>query len=162
MNPKILRNPYYYSAKMAPKKVDKLMPLKVAKLMPLWRPKCGQTNASPAYICMPDGRMWDHFFQKTGWFGVHLRAGSGPTRVSHNKNKHFRGTVGRLRKRPKSHNCTPHGAKTLFCKNTNLNFCTGYLSAIPVWQGVALINIGFLKVTLCQGFCACTNLKIFV
>ena len=35
---------------MAPKKVDKLMTLKVDKLMTLWRPKGGQTNASPAYI----------------------------------------------------------------------------------------------------------------
>ena len=50
MNPKILKNPYFYSAKMAPKKVDNLLPFKVANLMPLWRPKCGQPSASPAYI----------------------------------------------------------------------------------------------------------------
>ena len=55
------------------------------------------------YICMPDGRMWDHVLSKTGRFGVHLRAGSGPTRVSHYKNRHFGGTVWRPRKRPTSH-----------------------------------------------------------
>ena len=41
---------YFYSAKMAPKKVDKLITLKVAKLITLWRPKRGQTNNSPAHI----------------------------------------------------------------------------------------------------------------
>ena len=50
MNPKILKKPYFYSAKMAPKKVDKLITFKVAKLITLWRPKGGQTNNSPAYI----------------------------------------------------------------------------------------------------------------
>ena len=50
MNPKILKKPYFYSAKMAPQKVDKLITLKVAKLITLWRPKGGQTNNSPAYI----------------------------------------------------------------------------------------------------------------
>ena len=50
MNPNILKNPYFYSAKMAPQKVDNLLPFKVANLMPLWRPKCGQPSASPAYI----------------------------------------------------------------------------------------------------------------
>ena len=50
MNPKILKKPYFYSAKMAPQKVDKLITLKVDKLITLWRPKGGQTNNSPAYI----------------------------------------------------------------------------------------------------------------
>ena len=43
---------YFYSAKLAPQKVDKLITLKVAKLITLWRPKGGQTNNSPAYIYM--------------------------------------------------------------------------------------------------------------
>ena len=51
----ILKNPYFYSAKMAPKKVDKLMTLEAAKLMTLERPKGGQTNNSPAYIYMAIG-----------------------------------------------------------------------------------------------------------
>ena len=50
MNPKILKNPYFYSAKMAPKKVDNLLTFKVANLLTLWRPKRGQPSASPAYI----------------------------------------------------------------------------------------------------------------
>ena len=50
--PKILKKPYFYSAKMAPQKVDKVITLKVAKLITLWRPKGGQTNNSPAYIYM--------------------------------------------------------------------------------------------------------------
>ena len=40
----------FYSAKMAPKKVDKLITLEVAKLIPLETPKGGQTNNSPAHI----------------------------------------------------------------------------------------------------------------
>ena len=44
------QKPYFYSAKMAPKKVDKLITLKVDKRITLWRPKGGQTNNSPAYI----------------------------------------------------------------------------------------------------------------
>ena len=58
MNPKILKNPNFYSAKMAPKKVDKLITLKVAKLITLWRPKGGETNNSPAYIYNMWGRTW--------------------------------------------------------------------------------------------------------
>ena len=50
MNPKILKNPYFYSAKMAPKKVDNLLTFKGANPLTLWRPKCGQPSASPAYI----------------------------------------------------------------------------------------------------------------
>ena len=51
------QNLYFYSAKMAPKKVDKLITFEVAKLITLERPKVGQTNNSPAcayiyiYIC---------------------------------------------------------------------------------------------------------------
>ena len=41
---------YFYSAKMAPQKVDKLITLEVAKLITLERPKGGQTNNSPTYI----------------------------------------------------------------------------------------------------------------
>ena len=52
MNPKILKKPYFYSAKMAPKKVDNPVPFKVANPVPLWRPKCGQPSASPAYVYM--------------------------------------------------------------------------------------------------------------
>ena len=44
------QKPYFYSAKMAPQKVDKLITLEVAKLITLERPKGGQTNNSPAYI----------------------------------------------------------------------------------------------------------------
>ena len=50
MNPKILKNPYFYSAKMAPQKVDNLLTFKGANPLTLWRPKCGQPSASPAYI----------------------------------------------------------------------------------------------------------------
>ena len=50
MNTKILKNPYFYSAKMAPKKVDNLLTFKGANPLTLWRPKCGQPSASPAYI----------------------------------------------------------------------------------------------------------------
>ena len=50
MNPKILKNPYFYSAKMAPKKVDNLLTFKGANPLTFWRPKCGQPSASPAYI----------------------------------------------------------------------------------------------------------------
>ena len=50
MNPKILKKPYFYSAKMAPKKVDNLITFKGANLITLWRPKGGQANNSPAYI----------------------------------------------------------------------------------------------------------------
>ena len=50
MNPKILKNPYFYSAKMAPKKVDNLLTFKGANPLTLWRPKRGQPSASPAYI----------------------------------------------------------------------------------------------------------------
>ena len=44
------KKPYFYSAKMAPKKVDKLITLEVAKRITLERPKGGQTNNPPAYI----------------------------------------------------------------------------------------------------------------
>ena len=59
-NPKTLiwtkihhKNPqktYFYSAKMAPKKVDKLITFEVAKLITLERPKGRQANNSPTYI----------------------------------------------------------------------------------------------------------------
>ena len=62
MNPKILKKPYFYSAKMAPQKVDKLITLKVAKLITLWRPKGGQTNNSPAYIYIY-GHIYTNNFQ---------------------------------------------------------------------------------------------------
>ena len=52
MNPKILQNPYFYSAKMAPKKVDNLLTFKGANPLTLWRPKRGQPINSPAYIYM--------------------------------------------------------------------------------------------------------------
>ena len=44
------------------------------------------------YLCRTVG-LGTAFFQKTGRFGVHLRAGSGPTCVSHYKNRHFRGQM---------------------------------------------------------------------
>ena len=50
MNPKILKKTYFYSAKMAPKKVDNPLTFKGANLLTLWRPKRGQPSASPAYI----------------------------------------------------------------------------------------------------------------
>ena len=75
------------------------------------------------------------FLQKTGRFGVHLKAGSG----------------------------TPHGPRGLFCSNTHLNLCTGQLGAKPLRQGVALIKIGQHPVVhIVQALFACTNLKIFV
>ena len=72
------------------------------------------------------------FFQKTWRFGVHLRAGSGSTRVSHCKNRHFRGKTRQPKKRQKITNCPPHGPRAQFCGNTHLNFCTGQPSAISV------------------------------
>ena len=50
MNPKILKNPYFYSAKMAPQKVDNPVTFKGANPLTLWRPKRGQPNNSPAHI----------------------------------------------------------------------------------------------------------------
>ena len=41
---------YFYSAKMAPEKVDKLITFEVAKLITLKRAKGGQTSNSPTYI----------------------------------------------------------------------------------------------------------------
>ena len=65
------------------------------------------------YICRTAG-CGTTFFQKTGRFRVHLRAGSGPTRVSHYKNRDFRGTVWRPRKRPKTHKLhTPWGKRSV-------------------------------------------------
>ena len=52
MNPKILKNPYSESAKMGPKKVDNLLTFKGANPLTLWRPKRGQPNNSPAYMCL--------------------------------------------------------------------------------------------------------------
>ena len=44
------QKPNFYSAKMAPQKVDNLITFKGANLITLWRPKGGQPNNSPAYI----------------------------------------------------------------------------------------------------------------
>ena len=41
---KNLQENYFYTAKMAPQKVDKLITFEVAKLITLERPKGGQTN----------------------------------------------------------------------------------------------------------------------
>ena len=115
------------------------------------------------YICRTAG-CGTALFRKPGRFGVHLKAGLGPTRVSHYENRHLRGKVWRLRnlKGQNVTSCPPHGARALFCRNTNLNLCTGLLGANPLWQGVALVKIGFLGGRIVQGFCACTNLKISV
>ena len=84
MNPKILTKPYFYSAKMAPKKVDNLLTFKGANPLTLWRPKCGQPSASPAYIyiyrhilvieCRKSGNLVER--NSTGNFGNPITANS--------------------------------------------------------------------------------------
>ena len=59
------KNLFIYSARMAPKKVDKLITRKVAKRIILWRPKGGQTNNSPAYIYICQ-RSRDHIMASRG------------------------------------------------------------------------------------------------
>ena len=89
-------------------------------------------------------------FEKTGRFEVHLRAGSGPTRVSHYKTRRFRGSVWQQQKRPKITNCLPHGARALLETHT-------WISARDCWarsqsDGVLPFKDSVFEVTLCRGF----------
>ena len=84
------------------------------------------------YIYMPDGRIWAHFFPKTGRFRVHHKAVSGPTRVSHCENRHFRGQVWQEQERPKCHKLPTPWFKSSVLQNRNLNLCTGQLGANPL------------------------------
>ena len=139
------------------KKLDQFLTYKKGNLGPVFN----FTAYIYIYICRTAG-CGTTFFQKTGWFAVHLRAGSGPTCVSHYKNRHFRGTVWWPRESPKSHKLhTPCGKSSVLSKR-KAEFLHGLFQRDPVRQGVALIKIGFFEVTLCQGSCRCTNLKIFV
>ena len=113
------------------------------------------------YICRTGAR-GTAFFQKTGRFGVHPKGRFGDRAFSHYKNRHFRGKVWQQQKRPKVTNCPLPEPRAQFCRNTHLNLCTGHLAAKPLWQGVALIKIGFFEAHIVHGLFGCTNLKIFV
>ena len=119
----------------------------------LWLTRGHSTN--PKYRYVPDGRIW---------------AGSGST-IKPVRGPHVFHTMkigisedkcGNSKKGQNVTNCPPNGWRALFCKNTNLNSCTAQLGANPLEQGVALIKIGFWGGHIVQGFCAGTNLKIFV
>ena len=78
---------------------------------------------------------------------------------SHYKNMQFRGKVWSRQKRLKIINCTPHGPRGQFCRNTHLNLCTEQLGAKPLRQGAALIKIVLFEVHVVQGLFACSLLS---
>ena len=70
------------------------------------------------FLCRTVG-LGTAFFKKTWRFGVHLRAGSGSTRVSHCKNRHFRGKMRQQKKKAKNHKLpTPWAKSSVLWKHT--------------------------------------------
>ena len=63
---------------------------------------------------MPDGGWGDRVFPKTGRFGVHLKAGSGPTRVSHYKKAVQRKSVATAKQAKMSQIAHPMGQELCF------------------------------------------------
>ena len=109
------------------------------------------------YIYMPDGRV----SSKNGPVRGPPKSRFGDRAFSHYKKDISEEKCGNSKKGQKLQ-IAPTRPRALFCRNTHLNLCTGHLAAKPLWQGVALIKIGFFEVHIVQGLFACTNLKIFV
>ena len=62
-------------------------------------------------------------------------------------------------KRPKITNCTPHGPRGLFCRNTHLNLCHGTVGCEASSTGCCPYkNRVFWRFTLCKG---CSHVPIW-
>ena len=58
------------------------------------------------------------FLQKTGWFGVHLKTGSGTTRFRTIQKRHFRGKMWSQQKDQKSQIAPPWAKRSVLQKHT--------------------------------------------
>ena len=109
-------------------KLDQLLTQKRANIGPNF-------NYTSIYIYMPDGCWGDRVSSKNGPVRGPPKSRFGDHAFSHYKNWYFRGKVRSQQERPEITNCTPHGPRGLFCRNTHLNLCTGQLGTKPLRQG---------------------------
>ena len=110
------------------------------------------------YICRTVG-LGTAFFQKTWRFGVHLRAGSGSTRVSQCKNRHFRGKTRQPKTRQKITNCPPHGPRAQFCGKRTPEFLHGTAERDFSLTGCCPYENSVFWGHIVQRYSAYTNLK---